>query len=181
MRLLKQALGVLGALVVLAVIVAFVAPKKAHALAAALVQIVPGTTTHVGQNESQLVSLFCVEHTSFCSEESPAGGDDLGTPYVVPAGFTLIVTDYAWTSFCGSTANANTFNQADFLVNGANGPSGAPYFSSFQFALSDKNGTAALTLHFASGLKMASGATPQDFEANSGCGEASIHGYLVPN
>jgi hypothetical protein len=57
MRMLKQALGVLGALVVLAVIVAFVAPNRARAVAATLVQIVPGNTTHVGQAESRLVSL----------------------------------------------------------------------------------------------------------------------------
>ena len=39
MRLLKEAAGVLGALVVVAVIVAFIAPKRTHALVAALVQV----------------------------------------------------------------------------------------------------------------------------------------------
>jgi hypothetical protein len=66
--MLKQALGVLGALVVLAVIVAFVAPNRARAVAATLVQIVPGNTTHVGQAEGQLVSLFCPDDYSYCLE-----------------------------------------------------------------------------------------------------------------
>jgi hypothetical protein len=59
MRLLKQAMAVLGTVLTITALVAIISPKTAHALAAALVQIQPGTTTHVGQNEGQLVSLFC--------------------------------------------------------------------------------------------------------------------------
>jgi hypothetical protein len=111
MKLLKQALGGLGALTVFAVVVAFVAPKTAHALAAALVQIVPGTTTHVGQNESQLVSLFCAPGKDYCSSEDLSGALS-STPYVVPSGYTLIVTDWEW--FGGGQTGVLI---EDFLVN----------------------------------------------------------------
>jgi hypothetical protein len=179
MRLLKQALGVLGALVVLAVIVAFVAPKKAHALAATLVQIVPGSTTHVGQNESQLVALICSEGNSYCSEESPAGSLDPTTSYAVPTGSTLIVTDYSWASFASSRCSnqPDSYSVRDFLFSSTPGT----YQSSAQFALTDKNGTAALAIHFASGLRVASGVTLGDALASNFCGEATVHGYLVPN
>jgi hypothetical protein len=156
MKLLKQALGALGALVVLAVFVAFVAPKKAHALAAALVQIVPGSTTHVGQNESQLVALFCEVGNSYCGEQSPTGA--LGsTPYVVPAGSTLIVTDYSWSTVFNSspacTFAPDSYSASDLLIATGSGV----YFSSLRSALTDKNGAAALTIHFTS----ASGSPPE--------------------
>jgi hypothetical protein len=108
MRLLKQALGLLAALVVLAVIVAFVAPKRARAVAAALVQIVPGTTTHVGQNESQLVSLTCQSGNDFCNAVDP-GGNVSTSKYVVPTGYTLIVTD--WEFFPSGSSNSLSVNE----------------------------------------------------------------------
>src|ERR1700679_4396314 len=95
MKLLKQALGGLGALTVFAVVVAFVAPKTAHALAAALVQIVPGTTTHVGQNESQLVSLLCGNGIAYCVAVD-LSGQTSADPSGTPPGSTLIVTDGEW-------------------------------------------------------------------------------------
>lgn len=70
MRLLKQAWTVFATVVVIALLLAIVSPKAAHAVAAARVQIVPGTTTHVGQNESQLVSLLC---NASCVAVDPSG------------------------------------------------------------------------------------------------------------
>ena len=89
MKLLKQALATLGALVVLAAIVALIAPQRVHAVAATLVQIIPGSATHVGQNESKFVNLDCTNGCPFCSELLPDGSTG-SFPYAVPSGSTLI-------------------------------------------------------------------------------------------
>jgi len=55
MNYMKKAVTTLGGIFLAALLIAAVAPKATHGLVAALVQIVPGTTTHVGQNEGQLI------------------------------------------------------------------------------------------------------------------------------
>jgi hypothetical protein len=172
MKLLKQALGGLGALTVFAVVVAFVAPKTAHALAAALVQIVPGTTTHVGQNESQLVSLTCQPGVDYCSAVDPEGNVSTSA-YVVPAGYTLILTDYQASLYFPGFPNRMF---ADLL------------FSKTQTnaliitqALTDTDGVGYGHEHLVSGVRVASGVTPIDLDASIGDSSAWAQGYLVPN
>ena len=172
MRLLKQALALLGALFVVALIAAFVAPNRAHALAAALVQIVPGTTTHVGQNESQLVSLLCSGGNAYCSAVDPSGAFS-STPYVVPSGYTLIVTDWEWTGNGGAA-------QGSFTGNSLRNPSGGDFANSA--ALVTTTGTVTYAHeHYASGIRVGSGVTIEDFLAAVGDGFANVQGYLVPN
>jgi hypothetical protein len=177
MKLLKQAPGVLGALVVLAVIVAFVAPKRARALAAALVQIVPGTTTHVGQNESQLVSLVCPQGNNYCLARDPEGNPSTSA-YVVPAGYTLIVTDYQWFSFSPKTgAGILKFGGIDSIT---------PPLQ-FKSLISsagptDQSGSFAYVHeHFVAGVRIGSGVTPVDVQAINNTGFGLVQGYLVPN
>ncbi|MGB7750070.1 MAG: hypothetical protein WCF88_00845 [Candidatus Acidiferrales bacterium] len=171
MRLLKQAFGGLGALAVLAVVVAFIAPKTAHALAAALVQIVPGTTTHVGQNESQLVSLLC-NNENGCYSIDPAGGiSSLTTYYTVPTGYTLIITDWEWESRAiGGFASDGLLNKGTNagLVNSQTiVPSGA--------------GAGFVHEHYLTGIRVGSGVQLVDLSAVEGFGESDVQGYLVPN
>jgi hypothetical protein len=172
MRLLKEALGVLGALVIFAVIVAFVAPNRARAVAATLVQIVPGTTTHVGQHESQLVSLICLTGFSYCFEIDGEGGYSSSTAYVVPSGHTLIVTDYQF-YYSPSTGVAGAFGGDSFV--GTHGALGNGY------AINDTNGDSAGHEHYASGIRVSSGVTIYDSAASAEKGYAHIQGYLVPN
>jgi hypothetical protein len=174
MKLLKQALGGLGALTVFAVVVAFVAPKTAHALAAALVQIVPGTTTHVGQNESQLVSLICLQHHLYCSAID-AEGNISTSAYAVPAGYTLIITDYQSNMSYPDNPNQEL---SDFLLNQNANPTNNTLI--FTQGLSDKYGTAYGHEHLVSGVRLASGGTPMDADA-IGQTLAFAQGYLVPN
>jgi len=172
MRLLKQALALLGALVVVALIAAFIAPNRAHALAAALVQIVPGTTTHVGQNESQLVSLVCVSGPGTCLPiDSNAALSS--TPYVVPSGYTLIVTDWEWSCSCGGASVGETV--ANSLVNERNS-----FVRSVAFVTIADTGTYTHE-HYATGIRVGSGVEIEDFLASIGVGSSSIQGYLVPN
>jgi hypothetical protein len=170
MKLLKQALGGLGALTVLAVIVAFVAPKTAHALAAALVQIVPGTTTHMGQNESQLVSLLC-NNENGCYSIDSTGAISLTTYYTVPTGYTLIITDWEWESrslsgrasdgLLNKVTNAGLVNSQAFVASGAS--------------------AAFVHEHYLTGIRVGSGVQLLDLSADEGFGESDVQGYLVPN
>jgi hypothetical protein len=175
MRMLKQALGVLGALVLLAVIVAFVAPNRARAVAATLVQIVPGNTTHVGQNQGALVSLYCEYGYEYCVPVTPEGQYSSSTPaYVVPSGKTLIVTDWEWWGVDYEGAQAGTLS-ADTLYN----TSGGGFATSFVIA--DKNGRSYTHEHYATGIRVGSGVTIYDNVAFFEYGTAWIQGYLVPN
>lgn len=170
MKRLKQALGGLGALTLLAVVVAFVAPKTAHALAAALVQIVPGTTTHVGQNESQLVSLLC-NNENGCYSIDSTGAISLTTYYTVPTGYTLIITDWEWESrslsgrasdgLLNKVTNAGLVNSQAFVASGAS--------------------AAFVHEHCLTGIRVGSGVQLLDLSADEGFGESDVQGYLVPN
>jgi hypothetical protein len=174
MRMLKQALGVLGALVLLAVIVAFVAPNRARAVAATLVQIVPGNTTHVGQNQGALVSLYCEYGYEYCVPVTPEGQYSSSTPaYVVPSGKTLIVTDWEWYGSTYEGAQAGTLS-ADTLYN-----TGGGFATSFVIA--DKNGRSYTHEHYATGIRVGSGVAIYDDVAFFEYGTAYIQGYLVPN
>jgi|SRR5580700_9132196 hypothetical protein len=173
MRLLKETLGVLGALVVLAVIVAFVAPNRARAVAATLVQIVPGNTTHVGQAESRLVLLQCFSGKAYCSEIDAEAKVDESTAYVVPKGFTLIVTDYEW---LGSSQGAG-------LIGDSLGNINVGFFNASE-AVAVQTGVdyhAYGHEHYATGFRVGSGVTLTDLQANSSTGASLVHGYLVPN
>lgn len=175
MRLLKEALGVLGALVIVAVIVAFLAPKRTHALVAALVQIVPGTTTHVGQNESQLVSLVCELGTEYCVAVDPQGNYS-STAYAVPSGYTLIITDWQW-EVTGATPGVRWADHL-YTVSSLGLPLGTLVNS---YATPDQNGATYAHERFATGIRVGSGATIADIRADDGTGDAFIQGYLVPN
>jgi hypothetical protein len=172
MTFLKQILGVLTALFVLAVIVAFVAPNRARAAAATLVQIVPGNTTHVGQAESRLVSLHCLYGNAYCSAIDADGNIDESTAYVVPKGYTLIVTDYEW--------QANSQNGgllSDELYNNNVGEFNSGEAEGFQ------NGTIYTAYgheHYATGFRVGSGVTLIDANAESSTGASLVQGYLVP-
>jgi hypothetical protein len=172
MRLLKRAWTVFATLVVVTLLVAMVIPKTAHALAAALVQIVPGTTTHVGQNESQLVSLLCAGGNAYCTAVDPTGAFS-STPYVVPSGYTLIVTDWEWIGNGGAA-------QGNFAADSLRNPSDGVFANSA--ALVTTTGTVTYAHeHYASGIRVGSGVTIEDFLAAVGDGFANVQGYLVPN
>jgi hypothetical protein len=166
MRLLKETLGVLGALVVLAVIVAFVAPNRARAVAATLVQIVPGNTTHVGQAESRLVSLRCFIGKAYCSEIGAEGNVDESTAYVVPKGYTLIVTDYQWQSNAPGPGllSDDLFNLkvGQFNAGEAQGFQNGSIYSAYGHE------------HYVTGFRVGSGVTLTDANAQSSSGASLV-------
>ncbi len=174
MRFLKQTMAVLGAITTIVVLLAVLAPKSARAVVAALVQIVPGTTTHLGQNESQLVSLFC-DNSIGCFSMDSSGSIAL-TNYVVPAGYTLVITDYEWRVH-GAPGQASACDTIDATV----GASTRPLLAVGSCTITTAGGDGYRAEHFASGIRVASGLPILDNNAASGIGDADIQGYLVPN
>ncbi len=179
MKLLKQAMAVLGTVTTITLLIAVLAPKSARAVVAALVQIVPGTTTHLGQNESQLVALTCAQGQSYCLRESPSGGVLSLSPFVVPAGYTLIVTDYNWFYISQTCPTPGGLCPGDKLLN-LNVFAGI-YSSMVEDVVSQPNSSAFGHQHFNSGVRIASGVTLTDNAAESGVGASTVLGYPVPN
>lgn len=197
MRLMKQAMAVLGTVVVIAVVLVLVTPKTAHSIAAAMVEIVPGATTHLGTTESNLVSLVCNlgavpsgGGTSGVCDAVDATGGVNRSGYQVPTGFTLIVTDYEWQQTVALQSNAfsptvpNTYLR-DFFESITGSSSElffpVPLLPQQSCALADKSGLAYGREHFTTGIRVASGLTIYDNLSSLSVGSAALQGYLVPN
>jgi hypothetical protein len=174
MKFAKRLLMVAGAVAIAGVLSVALVPRAVRAVVATLVQVVPGSTTHVGQNESQMVGLYCVGATCYPLNGS---GTALASSYVVPAGYTFMITDYEWIDY-GSAPSGQLVCDYIFMslnnVNYAALPAG-----SCTIASSDNRAYRAD--HFTAGVRVASGMTIFDGNASNGYGYSAIQGYLVPN
>lgn len=179
MKFAKRLLMVAGAAAIAGVLSVALVPRAVHAVVATLVQIVPGSTTHIGQSETQLVALTCAQGQSYCLRESPSGGFLSLSAFAVPAGYTFIVTDYNWYYISNTCPTPGGLCPGDELTN-LNATIGG-YFAMTEDVLSQSNGSAFGHQHFSSGVAIASGVTVTDVAANSGTGGATVYGYLVPN
>jgi hypothetical protein len=174
MNHVRKLLSTLGGILLAALLIAAVAPKAARGVVAALVQIVPGTTTHIGQNESRMVSLYCNVGNAFCNSVD-SSGNIASAAYQVPAGFTLIITDYEYKASLTSTAGRFL---CDSFLNASND---LPFLNVPSCALADTDGQVYGKEHFTTGIRVGSGVTLADFDAASREGFANMQGYLVPN
>jgi hypothetical protein len=170
----RKLLSTLGGIFVAALLIAALAPKAARGVAAALVQIVPGSTTHLGQNESRMVSLYCISGNSFCNSVD-SSGNIASAAYQVPAGFTLIITDYEYKVVLASAAGQYLCDS--FL----NASTDSVFTNVPSCALADSSGIVYGKEHFTTGIRVGSGVTLLDFAAGSHEGSADMQGYLVPN
>ena len=168
MNYVRKTMSALGGIFLAALLIAALAPKATRGVAAALVQIIPGSTTHMGQNESQLVSLFCGVDSTPCVRIDLPGTSF--PPFVVPSGFTLIVTDWEWTrgGVEPGALSANGLSSPTSLLVGSD-------------ALADQLGVCYAHEHYETGIKFGSGQTIIDQVASGGSGASHIQGYLVPN
>ena len=171
MNHVRKMLSALGGIFLAALLILALAPKATRGIAAALVQIAPGSATHLGQNESQLVSLQCSDFKP-CVSIDPTGVL-ASTPYVVPSGYTLIVTDYQWYLRNPQLPNILT---SDSLFN-----SSAVLGLTTSVARTDANGFASAHEHYEAGIRVGSGVTIADAFVAIGLGSAFVQGYLVPN
>ena len=173
MNVIRKTVSAFGGIVLAALLITVFTPKAARAIAAALVQIVPGTTTHVGQHESQLISLRCFEGKAYCSEVEADGTADESTTYVVPKGYTLVVTDYEW-----QVNSPSGGLLGDYLYNFEVGTFNASVAVAVQTGV-DYN--AYGHEHYATGFRVGSGVKLADSQAFNSTGGGYVQGYLVPN
>jgi hypothetical protein len=173
MNHVRKAFSVLGGIFLAGLLLAAFVPKATRGVAAALVQIVPGATTHIGQNESRMVSLYCSSGTVCNSVDS--SGNVASAAYQVPAGFTLIITDFEYKVFLPSEGGhflCDTFYNVFGIL---------PFLNVPSCGLADSSGQVYGKEHFTTGIRVGSGVTIADFAAANGEGFADLQGYLVPN
>jgi hypothetical protein len=115
MRLLKQAVAILGTVVVIAVIAAVVTPKTAHAIIATAVQVVNGPANPVPTTMTDNPALH-----PFLNYQ--IGSNPLFS-FQVPASNTLVIEEFSMTCIEGS----NTFPQTDFRLFVTTGGNSAQY------------------------------------------------------
>lgn len=126
------------------------------------------------------MSLLCGSSHSGACDAVDANGIGASDPYVVPSGYTLIMTDWEWITEGSTLATPGTLF-TDELRNG-NSTTVAPVFTLFAIspALADQSGIAYAHEHYATGLRVGSGVEMEDNTAALR-GIAAIEGYLVPN
>ena len=175
MNFVRKAVSALASIVVAALLISVLAPKATHGIVAAWVQVLPSATTHMGQSQTQLVSLWCYRPNNYCWAIDPTGSlvSNVGAAYVVPQGYTLIVTDWEWSSFSG---------QAGALIGSAlyNNSTLELTFADSS-AVADMFGNAFGHEHFTGGVRVGAGVTLADLAAAENRGAARVQGYLVPN
>jgi hypothetical protein len=178
--LLRKAIVPLLGFAVVVLILLLATPRAAHAVVAALVEVVntsanpvPVTTpTHLGVPLSSLVALNCITSGTSCSSfrQIDASGNQAATDYTIPAGHTLILTDVEWEAIGG------TAGQVAFLNFRCAG--GCAFVFSSR-VIADSAGIASTADHLTSGV-------PLVFLPTVGVGDASnlsylvLRGYLVP-
>jgi hypothetical protein len=172
MNALKRIVSVVGVMTLVVLSIAVIAPKTSHAVAAAFVQIVPGSTSHIGQAEGQMVALDC-RTPDPCVSLSPSAGDTGESSFVVPSGYTLVITDFQFLQF-NDSPNINACDQ--LLIR--NSTSQSFYSPTLICEKADSTGLVERDVHFTTGVRVASGASLRNYTDNS---EATVLGYLIPN
>jgi hypothetical protein len=106
MNYVKKALTTIGGIFLAALLITALAPKAAHGIVAALVQVsnpvnAPAITQSVPQLASQIVELYCpITGSLVCYGVAP-GGQYYGSSYAVPSGETLVITEVEVTGMGG--------------------------------------------------------------------------------
>ena len=96
-QILKRLLMGFGSILAAALLLAVAAPKSAHAIVAALVQITnttanPVPVLDVRAAAAQNVELACTFTTGYCVQINP-DGSFVDAAWVVPAGMQYVITD----------------------------------------------------------------------------------------
>jgi hypothetical protein len=174
MRMLKQALGVLGALFVLAIIVAFVAPNRARAVAATMVEVVNTVSNSVPSEDiyrlpSRNIQLVC--NASDCAIAEQNGTFDGSTPWKVPSGMDFIITDVEITTYPTASTPETFFSLKWTPPNGTLQTFGWQVLS---------NGV-TVEYQFTNGIVILPGSTPTPIFGGPTVEVAVLRGYITPN
>jgi hypothetical protein len=178
MRIHKSALS-LGVLAVSALALTLFAPRAAHAVAAALVQVTntaanPAMAQDVNGQAAQQIDLICAVTTpgtaANCASFSPTA-TVLASPYVVPANQSLIVTAVDIQPYSASPSSCSAGTGTWVATNNA--------IRKAWFVF----GTGTVHYEYPSGFVLGSGQTiTQNVNQVSVCpASMELHGYLTSN
>lgn len=186
MKRLKQAMALLGSVVVIAVIAALMTPRAVRATVATLVQVVNTSAnpvsmvapTSMGVPTANLLTLVCrAPGGDVCSGfyQLNSNGTLASTPYVLPSGDTFVITDIEW-----SQTGCNPSQPCLFSIGVSN--TGTPPPSFLTTTLADANGLAYGAEHLTSGI-----AVTQEIPSGLGgapgssgfIGQVNYQGYLT--
>jgi len=173
MRLLKQAMAVLGIVTMIVVLVAVVAPKATHSMVAALVEVsntatAPATTEDISHSASQILNIFCYSApfstAAACYTIAPNGTTSLFTS--VPTGYNFIITSI---EFNPTSPKSGTSLVVDALCG----------YAVTGFSVSSDTST---VLAFpTSGIPVGPGCPVSDVVYSGQTMQVTYHGYLSSN
>lgn len=172
MRLLKQAVAVLGTVVLVAMTVALLTPKTAHALVAAMVQVVNTPSQPVPTLAADPLTSFVASNT--CPFGDPPDrvrdGCDIVPLYTVPAGKTAVIESASGNCVTNSGTTIREFQLQ------LTGPNGAAQFSFPSSPAVAGNGDST------GGVAFAVTTTAQDFKSYASAGTPiNFFGYASAN
>jgi hypothetical protein len=175
MKKLMLPLGAIGL-----VLIGLSAPKEAHAVVAALVQVTntaanPAITQDIGQQAAQMVTLYCIGNSpgGSCGLVPSSGLNSNPAPYSVPPNQTLVLTSADLTAEGGAAGAAlcPTLSSVDLATN--NGVTPLTFW-----LLAPNTGTANFV--YPTGITVAPSSTVSINANGSACQSfAFLHGYLT--
>ena len=174
MQVLKRLLMGFGSILAAALLLVVAAPKSAHALVAALVQVSntpanPVPVVDVQSAAQQSVELECNPAEQICYEIQPDGSNN-NTAWIVPSGMRYVISDVEITSETAPGYVNSVFDVQWTL------PSGTMHAEGWQVL---SNG-ATTEFQFPSGITVVSGSTV-GCQAAGPIAFAFVRGYLAPN
>lgn len=181
MKQLRKFSFSLGGFIIAAGTLMLTAPRAAHALAAALVQITntaanPAITQNIGQPASQMVHLYC--DLSGCIAYAPDGSRlETNGVYTVPSNSNFVITSADIASYLSAIhGNEVCSKETTVTLNGAP-PSG---YETWAWALAANAGTAHFT--YPSGFALGPTTRIVGMNTNNTCPvTGDFYGYLTAN
>jgi hypothetical protein len=181
-RITKSVLS-FGAVAVAGGVLTLAVPRAAHAVAAALVQVVnttanPAITQDTSKQASQIVTLVCRPVISFptpsaCIQMDGRGHFSATQPYAVPSNSNFVLTGFDY------FPNGAASGQGSLALVDQNGPDSFP--SVFE-TLGVADFSQAFTVQFPSGIVFSGTAEPAILPSTgAGVQFIYLHGYLTSN
>ncbi len=183
----RIAMGV-GGVVIVALLLALVAPKAVHAIVSTLVTVAntssnPVPVENVKQAAANFVTITSIGGAGY-NQVLPDGST---TPFSIPSGERFVITDFSWVAVCSRTFVTCTKSNGDVVIVtfGSSSPFAPGEFTS-QGVYEENNffSSASSNVSLKSGMVVTVLPQPSILFGASGDGEnvvfATLSGYLVP-
>ncbi len=183
----RIAMGV-GGVVIVALLLALVAPKAVHAIVSTLVTVANtySNPVPVAQAKANYINLAYDSNTSGYDELL---ADGTSTPFSIPAGEKLVITDISWGAICvsvpfsGASCSKSPGDVTVFTIGGSPNLPGGFYTAQATYGDFDYILSAGASDHFQSGYVTSVLPAPALLFGGAD-GEniifTNIRGYLVP-